>query len=70
MKTSRKKNYAMPERMEKVTLTIRASGARYLDDKGELFHWDPDTENLIETLDKLHKPWELKEVEPVVKIEW
>jgi hypothetical protein len=60
----------MPERMEEVTLTIRTTGARYLDDKGELLRWDPDTEKLINTLDKLGKPWELKKVEPVVEIEW
>jgi hypothetical protein len=60
----------MTERKQKVTLTIRASGVRYLDDKGELLRWDPDTEKLIDTLDKLHKPCELKEVEPVVEREW
>jgi len=60
----------MTERKEKVTLTIRASGVRYLDDKGELLRWDPDTEKLIDTLDKSHKPWELQQVEPVVEREW
>ena len=60
----------MTERREKVILTISASGVRYLDDKGELLRWDPDTEKLIDTLDKLHKPWELKKVESVVEREW
>jgi len=53
---------------EKIELTIRIRAERTWKDGQP--HYDADTAQVLDTMDKLGMAWELRQVEPVVPKTW